>query len=710
MDQNLSTELWDHIDPHYKDQRDSLADEDHRKVFDYFFDFIYDGIADDFLEEISNTKAKYRIILNDYDDEMRAIEDRFTSSLSEAKNTFSRKLDEINSEYNNNINQADSQFSRSLTNNENDYSNEIKKNEEAYKNNSKSIEDTYENDKKSMEDGKRSPIDEKWKDSKHKISSLFGDKVSSLGDELRQKLDEVTTKISERRIYLQNKKEKLSQDMYSYVIVFFLIVALVSLYNIFTNTSGIQPLIVSFIIFFLSAFVAIAILSMRYHCNKDLKALDITEVNEKDSINQKYNPKINQLNKYKEIILDTFNVAYNSRYVDDFSDKLDKLSLDIENIDLHESFAEFKPILVSTTKDLRITTEKQLVEITQKTNELDEKRQKSKKQLENEKDEKDRQLLSTKNNKEEQLRKNKDEKYLQFESTKNEKMNGLNKENDAEEVQLRSDRQNKENSAIEQKNSKDAATDARLKDLEEKHEILMSQVPTIVSDTDVDKIINNDIDSAYKLARKNMCITPDEANTNWLFKSIGLLQEEHPLLTRDYLYVIKIGKDSKIRYPVLYFTWYVSAGFKLIVFSCFYDVIKNKMSGLYSDEFFYSDVVSVSQRTKDKTIPLNEFNKLVVMLIESGVIDENSTFDDEEVTIPEVPILTLTVSSSESLRIAFEDNINSKILELLNYQKNLKRISEISNDEYESTLEKRDSFIRHIRQMLRQYKAIDMGV
>lgn len=709
MDQNLSTELWDHIDPHYKEQRDSLDDEDHRKVFDYFFDFIYDGIGDNFLEEISNTKAKYRIILNDYDDEMRVIEDRFTSSLSEAKNIFSRKLDAINSEYNNNIDQADSQFTRSLTNNENEYSNGIQKNEESYKNNSKSIEDTYENDKKSTENRIKSQINEKWKDAKHKISSLFSAEVSSLGDELRRNLDEITTKISERRIYLQEKKEKLSQDIYSYVIGFFLIVALVSLYRIFTNTSGIQSLIVSFIIFLLSAFVAIAIISMRYNCNKDLKELDITEVNEKDSINRKYNPKINQLNKYKETILDKFNVAYNNRYVNDFSDKLDKLSIEIENLDLHESFAEFKPILLSTTKDLRITTEKQLSEITQKANELDEKRQKNKKQLENEKDEKDQQLLSTKNNKEGQLRKNKDEKYHQLESTKKDNLNELNEENETEVAQLRSDRQNKENSAIEQKNSKNAATDARLKDLEEKHEILVFQVPKIIFDADVDKLIKNDIDSAYKLALKNMCITPDEARNSWFFKSIGLLQEEHPIKTRDFLYAIKVGKDSKIRYPVFYFTWYMSTGFKLVVFSCFYDVIKNKMSGLYSDEFFYSDVVSVSQRTKDKEIPFNDFNKLATMLRKSGVVDEYLTQDDANIIIPEVPILTLTVSSSNSLRIAFEDNINSKILELLNYQKNLKRIIEISKDEYENTLGKRDSFINHIRQMLRQYKVMDMG-
>ena len=238
----------------------------------------------------------------------------------------------------------------------------------------------------------------------------------------------------------------------------------------------------------------------------------------------------------------------------------------------------------------------------------------------------------------------------------------------------------------EKKNQLENARDENVKKLESKREFLMSHKPEIVSDKQIDQWIEDDIEYAYNKSLKYLCLDGGEVPQNWLFKSIGLLQEKTPLKTKDTMDIVKVGNDYKIRYPVHYLTWYMSSEFKLAIFSCFFDIMKEEMSGMYSDEFFYSDVVSVSQRTVDRTVEIHGKN----------------------ISIPDIPELTLTVSSGDSMSIAFEAGMKSKLSEIFNSEKNINEIDKVSNDEYEATLENRDDFIKSIRQLLRQFKTTDL--
>ncbi|MCK4827794.1 hypothetical protein KA005_69340 [bacterium] len=213
--------------------------------------------------------------------------------------------------------------------------------------------------------------------------------------------------------------------------------------------------------------------------------------------------------------------------------------------------------------------------------------------------------------------------------------------------------------------------------------LVISQKPEIVSDEKIDQWFEEDTKFASKEALKHLFEA--DVEQEWLFKSMGLLQANTPLKTKDNLTVVTPGKDDyKIRYPVHYFTYYFTSKSKMAVFSCFFDIIKKKMSGIYSDEFFYSDVVSVSERTVDRIINLN----------------------GKKMEILDVPQLTLTVSSGDSMSISFEEGMKRTMMETMNNGDNIDKIIEEDEKECKAAVEHKNDFIKASRSSIRDYKTI----
>jgi len=229
----------------------------------------------------------------------------------------------------------------------------------------------------------------------------------------------------------------------------------------------------------------------------------------------------------------------------------------------------------------------------------------------------------------------------------------------------------------------ESAKKNKAENLQSDCKLVMSQKPEIVSDETIDKWFKEDTEFTSKEALKHLF----EANVEqeWLFKSMGMLQDNTPLKTKDNLTVVNVGKDYKIRYPVHYFTYYFASKSKMALFSCFFDVIKKKISGIYSDEFFYSDVVSVSERTVDRTIKL-----------ENGTIME----------ISDVPQLTLTVSSGDSMSISFEEGMKRTMMETMNYGDSIDKIIKMDEKECKAAKDHRNDFIKASRSSIREYKVI----
>jgi hypothetical protein len=120
-----------------------------------------------------------------------------------------------------------------------------------------------------------------------------------------------------------------------------------------------------------------------------------------------------------------------------------------------------------------------------------------------------------------------------------------------------------------------------------------------------------------------------------LLESWGLIQSSkaHGIDDIDSLHLgsVRIGRDGRLHFGVHFFQFILPTGMQLAVYGCFWDFILRKEKGMLTDEFFYSDVVSLRSR---------------ISRVHNSLSSEKAS---------ETTVFSLTVASNDSIDVSLTD-------------------------------------------------------